>query len=75
MKTAAEQTEDQHTMEPLSELDRPVWSVISFSAVRGTSLTYQKAAELLAELESKKIAGLCIVTDSAASRLRSGSKI
>ena len=52
-----------------SELNAAMWSVISFSNVEGSGLTYSKAAEMLAELESGPVAGLCIVTDAAAARL------
>jgi hypothetical protein len=54
-----------------SELDLPLWSVVSFSGVESTGLTYQEARKLLDKLESNKVAGLCIITDMAADRLRS----
>jgi hypothetical protein len=53
----------------LSELDLPAWSVISFEKVEGSGLTYPEALRLQEELESRSVAGLCVVTDEAASRI------
>lgn len=55
--------------EPRSELDMPVWSVVSFDRCEASGLTYAEARQKLADLESQKISGLCIVTDEAASRV------
>jgi hypothetical protein len=52
-----------------SELDLSVWSVISFERCEGSGLTYREAAEKVKELEKNHIAGLCIVTDEAATRV------
>lgn len=52
-----------------SDLDRPMWSVVSFDQRQAGGLTYKKAAELLSELDAYDIPGLCILTDDAASRL------
>jgi hypothetical protein len=60
---------DPSHSKPMSELDLPQWSVVSFAQVEASNLTYTEATSLLAELESKKVAGLCIVTDEAASRV------
>ena len=54
----------------MSELESPIWSVISFERVEATGLDYDSAARLLAELESKKVAGLCIVSNDAAARIK-----
>lgn len=51
-----------------SELDLPLWSVVSFDKLEGSNLTYATAYNLLEELDSRKVAGLCLVTDEAASR-------
>lgn len=51
-----------------SELDLPIWSVVSFDKIEGSSLNYSAAFNLLEDLESRKVAGLCLVTDEAASR-------
>lgn len=52
-----------------SELDEPRWSVISFERREGSGLRYAEAERLLSELDSRKVAGLCILTDEAAGRL------
>ena len=57
--------------EPASELDMPMWSVVSFDQCEFSSLTYADAISKMAELESKKVPGLCIVTDDVASRIKS----
>lgn len=54
---------------PVSELDQPVWSVVSFDRAEATGLTYADAAKKLAELEQQNVPGLCIVTDEAASHV------
>ena len=55
---------------PDSELNEPRWSVISFDHREAGGLTYKQAAVLLSELDAHDVAGLCIVTDDAAARLR-----
>jgi hypothetical protein len=52
-----------------SELNEPRWSVVSFEARAASNLTYEQAAEKLAELAAQKVAGLCIITDEAAARI------
>jgi hypothetical protein len=52
-----------------SELDQPLWAVISFENVEGTALTYSEARELLAELDSRGVHGLALITAEAAERL------
>ena len=52
-----------------SELDAPVWSVITFDKCAANGLTYADAAERLKKLEAEKISGLCIVTDETAARI------
>ena len=52
-----------------SELDAQRWAVISFDRCEASGLTYEQAAEKLAELQEQRIAGLCIVTDDAAARV------
>ena len=56
--------------ESLSELDLPIWSVVSFDRCEASGLTYAEASKKLAELDGQKIAGPCLVTDEAASRIR-----
>jgi hypothetical protein len=52
-----------------TELESPMWSVISFDRCEASGLTYKAAVEKITELESQKVSGLCIVTDEAASRV------
>ena len=60
----------QTQAEVASELESPIWSVISFERVEATDLNYASAARLLAELEAKNVAGLCIVSNDAAARIK-----
>ncbi len=55
----------------MSELDLPTWSVVSFDQCEFSGLTFANAIAKMAELESRKVAGLCIVTDDAAARIGS----
>jgi hypothetical protein len=64
-----EATEKKETEAARSELDLPLWSVVSFDACEASSLTYPEAVELLAKKEAEGVYGLCIVTDKAASRV------
>lgn len=52
-----------------SELNEPVWSVVSFEKSLKNNLTYDEALELMEKSKAKKISGLCIITDEAAQRL------
>ncbi|MEP6848299.1 MAG: hypothetical protein ABI999_05535 [Acidobacteriota bacterium] len=67
-------TESAVTEEPsvdadLNELEMPIWSVISFEKREVSGFIYEEAFRRLDELEKKRIAGLCIVTDTAASNV------
>ena len=53
-----------------SELNLPQWSVVSFEQTVAGNLTYSEAVEKLNELAAQKIAGLCIITNEAAKRLK-----
>ena len=55
-----------------SELDLPIWSVISFEQSEASGLTYSEAIEKIKELEREQVPGLCIVTDEAAGRVTTG---
>ena len=55
--------------EPLRELAQPLWSVVSFEKLEAKNLTYREAEAALAELEGRKVTGLCIITDAAAERM------
>ena len=52
-----------------SELDMPIWSVVSFERCEASGLTYAEAAKRLAELEARKVTGLCLVTNETASHI------
>ncbi len=67
--TMNEATEKQETIQ--SELDIPMWSVVSFDACEASGLTYHVAAKLMSEKEAAGVYGLCIITDEAASRISS----
>jgi len=54
-----------------SELDLPIWSVVSFDRCEASGLTFAEASKKLTELEAQKIAGLCLITAAAASRIGS----
>lgn len=51
------------------EIDQPAWSVVSFDKIEAQSLTYTQAKNLIDELDDRHVAGLCIVTDAAASHM------
>lgn len=53
-----------------SEMEIPIWAVVSFDRVEGTGLTHTEALRLLEALEARSVAGLCLVTDEAALRFR-----
>jgi hypothetical protein len=55
--------------QPPSELDEPMWSVVTFDRREASGLTYAEAVAKLKELELARTAGLCIVTDDAAGRI------
>lgn len=67
----AEAAQEQEAEAAGNELEQPRWAVISFERREGSGLTYQQAIDLLKELESRKVTGLAIVTDEAASRIES----
>lgn len=53
-----------------SELELPVWSVVTFDQCAASGLTYAQAAEKLEKLKAEKASGLCIVTDEVAARIK-----
>ena len=55
----------------LSELDQPRWSVVSFDRCEANGLSYRQAAALMDDLDSRGVAGLCIISDEAADRIKS----
>lgn len=52
------------------ELREPVWAVISFDRCEARDLSYHAAREKIDELEKAGVAGLCLVTNAAAARIR-----
>lgn len=53
-----------------SELVAPIWSVVSFETRVASNLTYTEAVQKLNQLATEKTAGLCIITDEAAERIK-----
>ena len=65
--TMSEATEKQEIAQ--SELEAPMWSVVSFDVCEASGLTYHAAVKLMSEKEAAGVYGLCVVTDEAASRI------
>lgn len=63
----AETVQSQSTA---SDLEEHIWSVISFERVEGAGLDYANAVKLLSDLDDRGVAGLCIVSDNAAARIK-----
>ena len=57
-----------------SELDKKIWSVITFDSCAASGLSYAEAAENLEKLKAEKVSGLCIVTDEVAARMTAKKK-
>ncbi len=53
-----------------SELERPMWAVVSFEPIEVSRVTYAQAVFMINELATQGVAGLCILTDEAARRLK-----
>jgi hypothetical protein len=60
---------EQSLTDAANELDEARWAVISFDRREGSALTYPQAVKLLDELDSRRIAGLAIVSDEAAAHI------
>jgi len=52
-----------------SQLEQPVWSVLSDRGCEASSLNHEEARRLVHQLGGEGRHGLCIVTDEAASRM------
>ena len=52
-----------------SDLAEPIWSIVTFNGLEQSGLTYDQAVARMAILATEQVAGLCIVTDAAASNL------
>jgi len=68
--TVAEQVRSEDNSVAESELEEPIWSVISFERVEGSGLEFGSAERIMSELESRGVPGLCIVTNEATSRIK-----
>jgi hypothetical protein len=55
----------------MSELDESRWAVISERGCEATRLVYEEASRLARQLRGEDVRGLCIITETAASRLPS----
>ena len=66
-ESGSKKTEKQAS--PESELDMPIWSVVSFDRSEASGLSYAEAVQKMTELDAKRVSGLCIVTDATASRI------
>jgi hypothetical protein len=56
-----------------SELEEPIWSVLSDRGCEASGLTHEDARRLVHRLGGEGRHGLCIVTDEAAGRMSSSS--
>lgn len=61
--------------EARSELNEPVWSVVSFERCEASGLTYDAAVSRISQLDAAGVPGLCIVSDEAAGRVAASSKV
>ena len=68
--TVTEQVRSEDRGLAESELNEPIWSVISFERVETIGLRYEEAARMRSDLEDRGVPGLCIVTNEAASRIK-----
>ncbi len=67
---APEPSDQKHAADQqVSELDRPMWSVISFERREAGGLVYAEAVRRMAELDSAGVSGLCLLRDKAAERV------
>ena len=55
-----------------SELERESWSVLSDRGCEASGLTHEDARKLVHRLGGEGRHGLCIVTDEAAGRMKTG---
>jgi len=62
---------DDAPVDSKNELNESRWSVVSFERCVASNLTYEQAANKLAELADEKVSGLCIITNEAARRIKS----
>jgi len=53
----------------MGELGEKLWAVISERGCEATRVTRPEAVELVRALRAERLSGLCVITESAASRL------
>lgn len=53
-----------------SDLDLAIWAVIGFDGCIAEGLTYDQAVKAASQALEKKTAGICIVSDDAAARIK-----
>lgn len=68
-ENVAPAADDASTEVILSELHKPQWSVVTFDSCAARNLTYDEAAQKMAELAKENLSGLCIVTDNASEKI------
>jgi hypothetical protein len=66
-----EKEQPRPAVNEVSELDEHAWAVVSFDRVEAGGLTRHEAVRRMEELDRAGVAGLCIVTKTAAERMRS----
>jgi hypothetical protein len=68
-KSTGQEKIPENSLAEASELNQRIWAVVSFDKCEAANLTYHEAAQKMAELDDKKVAGLCIVTSESAAKL------
>lgn len=66
----SEKAQEMKTVDQPRELSEHMWSVVSFERVEASGLTYSEAADKIKECAEAGLTGLCLVTDTAAARMR-----
>jgi hypothetical protein len=75
--TRKDETELMPVENPLpfpSELDQPLWSVITFNECAASGLNYAEAKRLIEQMQDE-VPGLCIVTDEAARKMYGEARV
>ncbi len=70
MQEAVQNSVSSAVEETLSELGHPRWSVISFERCEASGISYSDAQARMDEFDRRGAAGLRIVSDEAAARLK-----
>ncbi|MEZ5305995.1 MAG: hypothetical protein R2684_02495 [Pyrinomonadaceae bacterium] len=72
--TSSGESEREEAPKSLPELEDKIWAVLSFEDVIGSSLTYDEASEMIRVAETKRLSGLCVVTNDVAAKVRALGK-